>query len=73
MWTNNLKQTKLINNKKVIKSLAYKVLEKNPQDIIDYKSGVDGALDRLVGKVFKESKGRANPEIIRMILKEILK
>lgn len=73
MLENNEKQIKLINDKKVIKTLVYKVLEKNPQDIIDYKLGKEGALDRLVGKIFKESKGRADPVVIRMILKEILK
>ncbi|MBU5678829.1 MAG: hypothetical protein QXJ96_01950 [Candidatus Aenigmatarchaeota archaeon] len=67
------KSQKIITSKKVIKSIAYKVLEKNPQDIIDYKKGVEGALDRLVGKVFKESEGKADPVIIRMMLKEILK
>ncbi|MEM7816664.1 MAG: hypothetical protein QXZ20_01985 [Candidatus Aenigmatarchaeota archaeon] len=67
------KSQKIITSKKVIKSIVYKVLEKNPQDIIDYKKGIEGALDRLVGKVFKESKGRVDPVIIRMVLKEILK
>lgn len=66
-------QTKIINSKKVIKSIIYKVLEKNPQDIIDYKTGIESALDRLVGKVFRESGGKADPLMIRMVLKEILK
>lgn len=73
MLKDNKKQTRIINSKKVIKSLIYKVLEKNPKDIIDYKLGKDGALDKIVGKVFKESKGRVDPIVIRMVLKEILK
>ena len=67
------RKDKIITSKKEIKKLVLKVLEENPKDIIDYKAGIEGALDRLVGKVFKGSKGKADPALIRIIVKELLK
>ncbi|MBE7010659.1 MAG: Asp-tRNA(Asn)/Glu-tRNA(Gln) amidotransferase subunit GatB [Ruminococcaceae bacterium] len=48
------------------------VLEQNPQSIVDYKAGKDRALGFLVGQIMKNSRGKANPQIINKLLKEAL-
>jgi len=62
----------IIKDKKTIKSFIFSVLESASKDIMDYKMGKEEALDILVGKVFKESKGKADPRVIRKILKKVL-
>ncbi len=50
-----------------------KVLEKNQKSVSDFKSGKDQALKYLVGQVMKETKGRANPQMVNKILEDRLK
>lgn len=47
-----------------------KVLDANPQSIIDFKAGKDRALGFLVGQIMKESKGKVNPAAASKLLKE---
>lgn len=49
-----------------------KVLKADPKAAEDYKSGKTQVLQFLVGQVMKETEG-ANPEAVRMLLKEKLK
>ena len=50
-----------------------KILEANPQSIADYKAGKDKALGFLVGAM-KETKGKANPQMLnKMFLEELKK
>ncbi len=55
-----------------IKGIVLKVLSENQQSVADYKNGKDRALGFLVGRVMKESKGKANPAIANRILKQEL-
>ncbi|HBF67958.1 MAG TPA: Asp-tRNA(Asn)/Glu-tRNA(Gln) amidotransferase GatCAB subunit B, partial [Firmicutes bacterium] len=51
-----------------------KVLEENPQAIIDYKEGKGRALGFLVGQVMKKSQGKVNPKLTNeLLLKELQK
>lgn len=61
-----------ISDEGAIKEIVEKVVENNPQSIIDYKAGRDRALGFLVGQVMKESKGKANPGLVNKLLLEIL-
>ncbi len=55
-----------------IKNVVLKVLEANPQSIADYKGGKDKALGFLVGQAMKETKGKANPQMLnKMFLEEL--
>jgi len=48
------------------------VLKNNPQSIADYKSGKEKAIGFLVGQIMKESKGKANPQVVNeLLLKKI--
>jgi len=57
-----------------IKEVVLKILEANPQSIADYKAGRDRALGFLVGQAMKETRGKANPQMLnRMFLEELNK
>ena len=57
-----------------IKEVVLKVLEANPQSIVDFKAGKDRALGFLVGQAMKETKGQANPKMLNeMFLEELNK
>ena len=49
------------------------VIENNPESIVDYKKGHDRALKHLMGSIMKESKGQANPLMVKEILIDELK
>ncbi|MDA3130388.1 Asp-tRNA(Asn)/Glu-tRNA(Gln) amidotransferase subunit GatB [Aliibacillus thermotolerans] len=53
-----------------LKKIVDNVLENNTQSIEDYKNGKDKALGFLVGQVMKETKGKANPQLVNKLIKE---
>ena len=53
-----------------LETIVNKILDKNQQSIIDIKDGKDRALGFLVGQVMKETRGKANPQLVNKILKE---
>ena len=63
-----------ISDEGAIKEVVLKILENNPQSIADYKGGKDKALGFLVGQAMKETKGKANPQMLnKMFLEELNK
>lgn len=57
-----------------IHQIVMKILEANPQSIVDFKAGKDRALGFLVGQAMKETKGKANPQMLnKMFLEELNK
>ncbi|EKD46492.1 MAG: hypothetical protein ACD_67C00215G0003 [uncultured bacterium] len=48
------------------------VLQANQKSVEDFKAGKDNALKFLMGQVMKETKGKANPQVIMEILKSKL-
>ena len=63
-----------ISDEGAIKEVVIKILEANPQSVADYKGGKDKALGFLVGQAMKETKGKANPQMLnRMFIEEINK
>jgi aspartyl-tRNA(Asn)/glutamyl-tRNA(Gln) amidotransferase subunit B len=65
----NLKQ---MSNKGELEEIVKNVIKNNPQPIKDYKQGKETVLQFLVGQAMRESKGKANPELIAKILRDIL-
>ncbi len=55
-----------------IKEIAQKIIEANPSQVEAYKGGKDKLFGFFVGQVMKETKGRANPQSVNQILKELL-
>ena len=63
-----------ISDEGAIKEVVEKILEANPQSVADYKAGKDRALGFLVGQAMKETKGKANPQMLnKMFLEELKK
>ncbi len=63
-----------ISDEGAIKEVVLKILKANPQSIADYKAGKDRALGFLVGQAMKETKGKANPQMLnKMFLEELNK
>ena len=56
-----------------ILEIVKKVLDSNAKSIGDYKNGKTKVLGFLVGIVMKETKGRANPQIVNKLMNEEIK
>ena len=61
-----------ISDEGAIKEVVMKIVENNPQSIADYKAGKDIALGFLVGQAMKETKGKANPQMLNKMFLEVL-
>ncbi len=52
-----------------IRDVVERVLQAFPKSVADYRGGKREALGYLVGQVMRESKGKANPELVNRVLK----
>ena len=62
------KGLKQVTDQSEIEAMIEKIIEKNKQSVEDYKNGKEKALKFLVGQVMKESRGKANPQIVNQTL-----
>ena len=62
-----------ISDEGAIKEIVRKIIDTNPQSVADYKGGKDKALGFLVGQAMKETKGKANPQMLNKMFAEELK
>lgn len=56
-----------------IKKWSEEVIRENPEQVDQYRQGKEQVFGFFVGKVMKLSGGKANPEVLNKILKELLK
>jgi len=61
-----------ISDERELRLLVKKVIEENPQSVMDYKNGKDRALGFLVGQAMKASKGKANPGLVNKLIREMI-
>jgi aspartyl-tRNA(Asn)/glutamyl-tRNA(Gln) amidotransferase subunit B len=61
------------NDEKDLKEIAQKIIDANPKIVADYKGGKENALMSFVGQIMKETKGSANPVVVKKLLLELLK
>lgn len=81
MWATGKDPSQVIREKDLVQTrdtgelekAAQKIIDENPEALSDYKKGKVASLQFLIGQVMKETRGRANPEIIAEILKKLLK
>jgi aspartyl-tRNA(Asn)/glutamyl-tRNA(Gln) amidotransferase subunit B len=66
------KSLRQVSDEEALTKIVKQVIKDNPQPVNDFKSGKENALQFLVGKVMAASKGQANPEIVRDLLKKKL-
>ena len=63
-----------ISDEGAIKEVVVKILSENAQSVEDFKAGKDRALGFLVGQAMKETKGKANPQMLnKMFVEEMNK
>ncbi|SHJ09054.1 Asp-tRNA(Asn)/Glu-tRNA(Gln) amidotransferase subunit GatB [Propionispora hippei] len=55
-----------------IVAIVDSVIAANPQSVADFKAGKEKAIGFLVGQIMKQTKGRANPEMVNKLLRERL-
>ena len=80
MWTSSDAPEKIVEDKglvqitdtKTIEAIVDAVIAANPKPVADYKSGNKKAVGALVGQVMKQSKGKANPQLVNQLLAEKL-
>ena len=55
-----------------LEALVVKVLDANSKSVADYLGGKEQALEFLVGRMMRETKGRANPGVVNQLLRKEL-
>ncbi len=56
-----------------IREIAERIVAENPDNVEKYKSGKDSLIGWFVGQVMRESRGKADPNLAREVLEELLK
>ena len=56
-----------------LNKIMKKIIEDNPNVVSEYKGGKESTLQFFVGQGMKETKGSANPEVLKSIALELLK
>ncbi|NLD47217.1 MAG: Asp-tRNA(Asn)/Glu-tRNA(Gln) amidotransferase subunit GatB [Clostridiaceae bacterium] len=62
----------VVNDESALLETVKKIITSNPQSVADFKNGKDKAFGFLVGQAMKETRGKANPQILNRLLKETL-
>ena len=55
-----------------IREAAQKAVDANPRAAAEYREGKDKAIGSLMGFVMRETKGKANPKVVREVLRELI-
>ncbi|NLY76862.1 MAG: Asp-tRNA(Asn)/Glu-tRNA(Gln) amidotransferase subunit GatB [Tissierellia bacterium] len=61
-----------ISDESQLREVVSKILEENEQSVIDYKNGKTRAMGFIIGQVMKATRGKANPQLVNEIVKEML-
>ena len=56
-----------------LKQAILKVIADNPKAVEDFKAGKEASLKFLIGMAMRETRGKANPQVVEALLKEMLK
>ena len=59
-----------ISDEGAIIAIVDAVIAAHPQSVADYRAGKEKAIGFLVGQIMRQTKGRANPELVNRLLKE---
>jgi aspartyl-tRNA(Asn)/glutamyl-tRNA(Gln) amidotransferase subunit B len=61
-----------VSDEDAIRSIIIEVIEGNPDQVATYKSGKTTIIGWFVGQVMKKSRGKADPQLTRSMLEELL-
>ncbi len=67
-----VKEKEKISDVEILNEIINKVVENNQKAVEDYLKGHQKSFEFLVGQIMKETKGRADPTLIRELLKDKL-
>ncbi len=59
-------------DKGFIEEAVEKVIETNPKAVSDYKNGKEEALQFLIGQVMRETRGKANPDVLKKVIQKFI-
>jgi len=59
-------------NEDILQEAVKSVISANPQPVADFRAGKAAALQFLLGQVMRQTRGKANPQIVEKLLKETL-
>lgn len=62
-----------VDDDEALNEMAKQIIESNPSQVEEYKSGKEALLQYFIGQMMKESKGKANPGKASQIFKDLLK
>lgn len=55
-----------------LRTIALRVLAANSKSVDDYRAGKEKALGALIGQVMKETRGKANPQIVNRVIVQLI-
>src|SRR5262249_52967125 len=61
-----------ISDENAIRSIAEQAVTANPKQLEQYRAGKTTLFGFFVGQTFKASGGKANPQVVNKVLKELL-
>jgi aspartyl-tRNA(Asn)/glutamyl-tRNA(Gln) amidotransferase subunit B len=61
-----------VSDSDALSQVVVRVLDRYPDEITKYRSGKAGMLDWLMGQVMRETRGKANPNVVRELLQRAL-
>lgn len=61
-----------INDLNSIRSICEQIVRENPEQVLNYKKGKTTLIGWFVGQVMREMKGKADPQLTRVTLEELL-
>ena len=69
----DLKKIEIIDDKDELTDVCNYVIKKNKKAVEDYKSGQEKAIFFLIGQVMRETQKRADNNLVKEVLKKLLK
>ncbi len=61
-----------ISDEDTLRAVILKVIDNNPKSVADYMGGKEKAIGFLVGQAMKETRGKANPQMVNELVREEL-
>lgn len=60
------------NDEGALKEIVSKIIEDNPGPVKEYKEGKEASIQFLIGQGMKETKGSANPQMLKKLFEELI-
>lgn len=62
----------MVSNESQIEEVVQEVIAENEKAVDDFKKGKEASLQFLIGKIMQKTKGRANPDLVRQKLNQLI-